>query len=58
MHKLIYFDQLHEKTPQSSRTNVLEKTFLSRIQVLEFFSSTRNEQILLFLGLFEILLHA
>ena len=44
----MYFVWLHKKTPENCCINVLRKSFLGRSQVLEFFSTTRNDRIYLF----------
>ena len=43
----MYFVWLHKKTPEKCSINVLKKRFLGRFQVLEFFSSIRNDRIFL-----------
>ena len=48
MHKLMYFDQLHKETPINSSINVLETRFQRPSQVLELFSTTRNDHFFLF----------
>ena len=48
-HKLMYFGRLHENTPENCSINVLKKKFLCRFQYLEYFSTTRNVRIFLFL---------
>ena len=45
----MYFDQLHENIPEYCSINVLKKSFLGRFRVLEFFSTTGNDRIFLFL---------
>ena len=44
----MYFGRLHKKTPENCSIKVLEKSFLARFWVLEYFSITRNDQIFLF----------
>ena len=41
----MYFSWLHKKTPENWRINVLKKSYLGRFRVLEFFSTTLNDQI-------------
>ena len=41
----MYFDWLHKKTPEMWTINVLKISFLGRFRVLEFFSTTLNDQI-------------
>ena len=47
-HKLRYFGLLHKKSPVNCIIKVLKKNFSCRFQDLEFFSTTRNDQIFLF----------
>ena len=47
-HELMYFAWLHKKTPENWRINVHKKSYLGRFRVLDFFSTTRNDQIFLF----------
>ena len=47
-HKLMYFHQLHENIPEYCSINVLKESFLGRFRVLEFFSTTGNDQFFLF----------
>ena len=41
----MYYGWLHQKTPKNWRINVLKKSYLGRIRVLEFFSTTLNDHI-------------
>ena len=44
----MYFSLLHKKTPENCSLNVLEKSYFCRYQVIEFFSTTRNDWIFIF----------
>ena len=44
----MYFIWLHKKTPENWSTNVLIKIYLGWFRVLEFFSTTLNDQILFY----------
>ena len=41
----MFFGWLHKKTPENWSTNVLKKIYLGRFRILEFFSTTLNDQI-------------
>ena len=47
-HKLMYFGLFYKKSPENWSMKVLKKDFSCRFQDLEFFSTTRNDQIFLF----------
>ena len=40
----MYFGWLHKKTPENWRNNFLKNSYLGRFRVLEFFSTTLNDQ--------------
>ena len=41
----MYFGRIDKNTPENCSINFLQKKFLRRFQVLEFFSTTRNDRI-------------
>ena len=43
----MYFSWLHKETPENWRIDAFKKKFLGRFRVLEFFLTTRNDQIYL-----------